>query len=65
MYAKYPGFEHLSESAKRGCDKFSKLSSREMELAFIRFGNVTGKIATHLGNKQEFYEFIDREERRK
>jgi len=51
---------NMKESAKKGLSKYSSLSSKGMTAYRKKYEKKTGKRATALGNKEDFYSFVAR-----
>jgi hypothetical protein len=51
-------YKDFSQKAKDGFNRFQNYSGKEMALWFDYFKERTGKLATYIHNKEEFYEFV-------
>jgi len=53
-------YKDFNPSAKSGIDRFVKLNTTEQKYYGMVYENQTGKIYTHLGNKEDFYSWLDK-----
>lgn len=54
-------FQQFSKSAKRGINKFTSLqSSRSMRAYSDLYKKRTGRNSSNVNNKEDFFEFVDR-----
>ena len=58
-------YKDFCPSAKKGCDKFSSLSSKGMKAYGEKYQKKTGKRYTAIDNKENFYSFVSRSRLRK
>jgi len=53
-------YQDFSKSAKKGIQKFSRLSSSAMDEYFKKYTKTTGKRPTAIKNKEHFYSWVSR-----
>lgn len=58
--AKEKEYKDFSKSAKRGMQKYARLSSAGMRAYQEKYNKKTGKRATAILNKEHFYSWVDR-----
>jgi hypothetical protein len=51
-------YDYFSKLAKKGINKFTRLSSKSMKQYGECFDKKTGRNSYNVGNKEEFYEFV-------
>lgn len=52
-------YKEFSPEAKRGINKFSNMSSSEMDHIIKKYESQTSRVARHVLNKEDFYSWID------
>ena len=52
-------YKDFNKSAKKGIQKYSDLSSSGMKAYQKKYQKATGKRATAISNKEDFYSFLD------
>ena len=58
--SKEKSYKEFSKQAKQGIEKFSTLSSKGMKEYADKYRKKTGKNPYHVGNKEDFYEWVNR-----
>lgn len=53
-------YKNFNKTAKRGINKYSRLSSKGMKKYNKAYEKKTGKRASAVGNKERFYSFVAR-----